>query len=248
MSLLLFGHRGAAGESPENTMVGFAHAFNNAKVRCFELDVHLSKDGKLVVIHDPTIDRVTNGTGRIIDFTSEQLQQFEVTHTEGDTGTIPLLSEVLNSFASVIESFQIEIKANEPEILSEVANHVVSMIEQYGIGKKSVVTSFELKALELVHQLNRSQRRGLISFDYTKEMIEKAIDLDCFNVCIPVTTNNGKELTELAHSKGLQTTGWLGNSSYEVDTLLSWGVQSITTDYPTRVRRYLVEELQILVT
>jgi len=248
MPLLLFGHRGAAGESPENTMVGFAHAFNNARVRCFELDVHLTKDGKLAVIHDPTIDRVTNGSGKIIDYTYEQLRQFEVKHPKGGVGTIPLLSDVLDTYALHIEHFQIEIKFDQPEILAEVASLVVAMIEHYGIAGKSVVTSFEPKALEYVRRCDGSQRCGLISFEYTAETLQRAIDLGCFNVCIPVKTINGKELTEIAHAKGLQSTGWLGNSHHEVDTLLSWGVQSITTDYPTKIREYLVDTLHVHVT
>ncbi|PKL11511.1 MAG: glycerophosphodiester phosphodiesterase, partial [Spirochaetae bacterium HGW-Spirochaetae-8] len=74
---MLFGHRGAAGEAPENTLVGFAHAFQVAHVRCFEFDVHLTKDRQLAIIHDASIDRTTNGKGFVADYTLQELKKLD---------------------------------------------------------------------------------------------------------------------------------------------------------------------------
>ena len=248
MSLLLFGHRGAAGEAPENTLVGFIHAFEKASVRCFEFDVRLTKDEHLAVIHDPTIDRTTNGTGRVGDYSLVELQKFDAGSPDEYYPLrpyIPSLEEVLDGYAQSIMNFQIEIKPDSPEIIERVASLTIAAINRYAIAEKTVVTSFDPYALECVHKNSKNQRCGLISFDYTLDVLETAISLDCYNVCIPITTINGKELTEIAHGKGLQTTGWLGNSHEDIDTLLSWGVLSITTNYPTQIRRYLTEVAQV---
>ncbi len=248
MSLLLFGHRGAAGEAPENTLAGFAHAYEMALVRCFEFDVRLTKDEHLAVIHDQTIDRTTNGTGKVCDYTLSELQQYDASVLSAHypkRAYIPSLEEVLNRYARSIINFQIEIKPDASEKIELVASQVISAIDRFDIADKTVVTSFDPYALECIHRHCKNQKCGLISFDYTLDVLETAISLDCYNACIPLTTVNGKELIEIAHGKGLQTTGWLGNSHEDIDTLLSWGVLSITTNYPTRIRRYLTEVAQV---
>src|SRR5439155_21621382 len=74
--MLLFGHRGARGEAPENTLAGFAHA-RRAGVAAFELDVRPTADGRLAVIHDATVDRTTNATGAVSDFTAADLARLD---------------------------------------------------------------------------------------------------------------------------------------------------------------------------
>ena len=203
MALLLFGHRGAASEAPENTMVGFDHAYKQASVRCFEFDVRLTKDEQLAVIHDATIDRTTDGTGKVIDYTLGQLQRFNASKIPFIHAAIPSLGEVLDTYSETITQFQIEIKPEVPEIIRKVAKRVVDAIASYRIAEKSVVTSFDPYAIECVHTLDANQRCGLIAFDYTIDVLDTAGALGCYNVCIPITTANGKELVMPAR-KGVQ--------------------------------------------
>ena len=90
----IFAHRGACGYEPENTMEAFALAMEQG-ADGIELDVQLTKDGKLVIFHDETIDRMCHGTGWVKDFTLEELRKYEVCSPEGKKGRIPTLREVL---------------------------------------------------------------------------------------------------------------------------------------------------------
>lgn len=90
----IFAHRGACGYEPENTMEAFALAVEQG-ADGIELDVQLTKDGKLVIFHDETIDRMCHGTGWVKDFTLEELRKYEVCSPEGKKGRIPTLREVL---------------------------------------------------------------------------------------------------------------------------------------------------------
>jgi len=251
MGIMLFGHRGAAGEAPENTLVGFAHAFQVAHVRCFEFDVHLTKDRQLAIIHDASIDRTTNGKGFVADYTLQELKKLDagVLYKPQFAGAvIPSLDEFLAIYASKITSFQLEIKTDTHEVLDIVAKMVVEALENYEIADKTVVTSFDPYAIEQVLKIRPSQKCGFIAMEYKLEDLETALRLGCFNTCIRITTPNGKELVAHARAKGLQTTGWLGNSTQDVNTLLDWHVDSITTNYPTSIGTYLrdVRQLRII--
>lgn len=242
MALMLFGHRGAAGEAPENTLVGFEHAYKVAKVRCFELDVHLTKDNKLAVIHDGVLDRTTDGKGPIGDYSLGELKRFNagVLFKDRFAGSIiPSLNEVLAIYADSITSFQIEIKTDSREVLQVVSAMVADAIRRYRIQEKTVVTSFDRYALECILKATPSQKCGLIAMNYTTRDLENAISLGCFNTCIPLTALDGAGLVAAARAKGLQTTGWLGNTPRDVDSLLAWNVDSITSNFPSSVRAYL---------
>ena len=111
--ILVTGHRGAAGLAPENTLAGFRLA---QKLGCHavELDVHLTKDGHLAVIHDDTLDRTTNGSGPVGDRTMKELKTLDA----GDGEVIPRLEEVLELFEGSGMRIQIELKGTGTEIVA----------------------------------------------------------------------------------------------------------------------------------
>ena len=166
------GHRGAKGEAPENTMIGFKFAFDNG-VRCFELDVHLTKDGELAVIHDDTLDRTTNGKGHIGGYTMDELKRFDAgvlfpeTHSAAQ---IPCLEEVLTEYATKIELFEIEIKPDRPFVLDIVCKQLCDLLCDFNIADKTIITSFDPYAIKTVKAIMPNQRCGFISMFY-KERI-----------------------------------------------------------------------------
>lgn len=95
MASVIYAHRGASGYAPENTLESFKLAMEMG-ADGFELDVHVSRDGELIVIHDETVDRTTNGIGRIMDMTLQQIKALDASnHMEKYTGArIPTLEEV----------------------------------------------------------------------------------------------------------------------------------------------------------
>jgi glycerophosphoryl diester phosphodiesterase len=236
----LLGHRGAAFEAPENTMAGFAHAWK-AGVRSFELDVRLSADDQLIVLHDENLSRTTGLQGRVGDFTASQLAEMDARCTCPDwpekTG-IPCLEEVLERYARELKTWEIEIKADMPARLEILCRKLVSTIERYGIAERAVVTSFDPTALEIMTRLAPEQRRGFISNFNQPEHLETALRLGCFRICIPLHHSN-KKTARGAHAAGLNLTGWLGDSEDAIDTLLDWEVDAITSNRPSLALHYL---------
>lgn len=237
----LFGHRGAAGEAPENTMAGFAYAYALG-VRCLELDVHLTKDGDLAVIHDDTLDRTTDGKGHVGGYTMDELKGFRASALFADRypeARIPSLTEVMETYAKKISLFQVEIKTDRPFILDMVCKQVCDTLLAFNAADKAVVTSFDPYAVRTVRKILPKQRCGLISMYYKESDIHLAKDLGCWNTCIPLKTGGSAELVRIARNLGLEVTGWLGNTIPDVDALLEWGVDSITSNFPALVLPYL---------
>ena len=248
--LLLFGHRGAMGEVPENTMLGFEYAYQTVGVRCFEMDVHLTKDGKLAVIHDPQLDRTTNGKGPIGQYTLAELQKL---HAEAQfknkfpDARIPSLDEFLGRYAPLMHELQLEIKTDTHEVLQKVAELVVEALNRFQLKDRTVVSSFDQFALQQVLKISPSQRTSFIASEYTARELDIAVNLGCTNTCIPKTAPQGKALVAAAHQKKLLVTGWLGNTPSEVDKLIEWDVDSITTNFPTSIFSHIRDVWKIQV-
>ena len=239
--MILYGHRGARFEAPENTLTGFRHALRQG-ISAFEFDVHLSADDRLVVIHDPTVDRTTNGSGAVADMTVAELARLDARSIFPDwpePASVPTLTEVLDTIGAA-DDMEIEIKTDRPERLQRVAELVLDAIRRYDIAGRAAVTSFDPVALEAVARLAPKQRRGFIARFETRDDVDTALRLGATQCAIPLKTGSVERVRE-AHDAGLQVTGWQGNARDDIRTLLAWGVDAITSDYPTLARSVLRE-------
>jgi glycerophosphoryl diester phosphodiesterase len=231
----VFGHRGAAFEAPENTMAGFAHAVAEG-VTAFELDVHLTLDGALAVVHDESLKRTTGIDRKVGELSSGELRALDASKGlnawkgGGDVG-IPGLGEVLAAFKDRVVDWQIEIKTDTPERLVRVCDLLVPLVASQGITGRSVVTSWDPVALEIMLERYPSVRRGFIGWYKDEEDIRTALRLKSYNACIPVMTSS-KALSDAAHAAGLTVTGWLGDSAEQLEALLEWRPEMITTNVP----------------
>ena len=219
--LIKVGHRGASGYEPENTLISFQKAID-LKVDGIELDVHLSSDGAIMVIHDETVNRTTNGKGFVNQFTSSQLI---------DSG-IPTLIEVLdlinrNCFINI------ELKGTgtfEP---------VVELIQNY-ISNKNwnytdfLVSSFDWKMLEEAKLLNSKIRIGVL----TDESIEKALafakKIKAFSIH-PNYRLLTKENVVLVQENGFEVFAWTVNSFEDIQKIKLCNVNGIITDFPDKI-------------
>ncbi|MCC7372741.1 MAG: glycerophosphodiester phosphodiesterase [Chloroflexi bacterium] len=238
MTPLLYGHRGAKGEAPENTLTGFAYA-QRVGVTAFELDVRLSADGELMVIHDADVDRTTNGHGPVSDFTARELAALDARAAFPDwpePAGVPRLADVLDAFGS--QHYQIEIKTDAPEHLEIVAAKLVELIERSGIVARTEVASFDPAALEIMRRIAPEIPRAFIGRYDTPDFLATAISLQCAGACIPHKTST-RATVDAAHAAGLHVTGWLGNTQDDVRLLLDWRVESITSDTPSVALPYL---------
>ena len=230
----LFGHRGAAYEAPENTLTGFAYAWKIG-VRSFELDIRLSSDHQLVILHDENLQRTAGKTQNVGDLTAVQLSELNATGLFPgwhERAIIPLLEEILILYAQQAQSWEIEIKPAAPESLQIICPKLAEQIYRFDIANRAVVTSFDPHALEVMHSIAPDLRRGYISRYDRPEHLETAIRLGCYRAGIPLHHSN-KAMVQAAHAAGLTVTGWQGDSLEMLETLVEWGVDAITTNRPS---------------
>lgn len=223
--VLVVGHRGASGYAPENTMASFklAHEMGADMV---ELDVYVSVDGTLVVMHDDTVDRTTDGTGRIEDMTLEQIQKLDAgaKFDEKFKGErVPTLEEVLSWAADKIE-VNIEIKGAGCE------PGVVELVRKYKMTDKVLVSSFHHEYLVKIKELAPEIKTGAL-IDDIKDI--NAIVDECHPDAInPRYTQLGKKQVREAHDLGLKVNVYTVNDAVTMRMMISTGVDSIITNYP----------------
>lgn len=144
---LVSGHRGTAGSYPENTLEGFERAYR-AGADLFELDIYLSADNEVVVMHDSTADRTTDGSGKIEEMTLSQIKELTVDQYGGIQETVPTLAEVYRQFADRDVVIQIEIKSGKEEIVPALKQ----LTERMGMENKIVVFSSNFAQMKLVRE------------------------------------------------------------------------------------------------
>jgi glycerophosphoryl diester phosphodiesterase len=152
---LLGGHRGNPAEHPENTMRSFRSAI---ALGCdlIECDVHLSSDGRLVVIHDHTLDRTTNGTGLVRDHTAAELRKLDA----GDGEKIPLLQEVIELAIGKV-GLVIELK-NLPPLYPGLEEKLIAMLRQLGALQECAAVSFNHAAIHELRKVEPSLQLGIL--------------------------------------------------------------------------------------
>lgn len=163
-------HRGYPKKYPENTLSSFLKAVELGFTH-LELDVHLSQDGIPVVIHDHTVDRMTNGTGRVADYSASELQSFHIKQGEH----IPTLEEVLRALKGKI-GLNIELK-QMGTYYPQLEEKVLELIKEFSMLDQVVITSFDFDALERIRQLSSEVRIGLITFGCSKAILDWSVEM-----------------------------------------------------------------------
>lgn len=227
MNVLKIAHRGAKAYEPENTLQAFQKALD-LNSDGIELDVHLSSDGHIIVIHDETIDRTTNGKGLVGDFTLAELKSFLI---DGKY-QIPTLIEVFDLVDKKC-LINIELKG------LGTAPKVVSLIEEY-VSKKDwnynqfIVSSFEWNMLEETSNLNPNIPIGVLTEEnidtalaFAEKIKAKAIHPD-FNLL-------NKENVQQMQEKGFLVLPWTVNSEEDIQKVKSYQVNGIISDNPDKI-------------
>ena len=243
----LFGHRGAAGIAPENTMASFRRAFEDG-ADYFELDVHATRDGVVVVIHDPTLERTTNGAGAVRDLTFAELERFDAGFRfvhggsyafRGQGVRVPALEELLEEFPEV--PLNIEIKQAEPPI--EPA--VVSLLERKGALER-VVLAAEDDSDHKTHSRTRAGRGDERLVRRGSGFLRTLLRRSFRGICArgPRTADPGPlrrhrsvspETLAAARRFGLEVHVWTVNEESEIERLLRLGVDGVMSDFPSRL-------------
>ncbi|WP_103998765.1 glycerophosphodiester phosphodiesterase [Flavobacterium urumqiense] len=225
--MLKIGHRGAKGHESENTLISFQKALN-MQVDGIELDVHLSADGELMVIHDETIDRTTNGKGFVNKLSLRELKTFQI----DDKHQIPMLKEVFD-LVNQDCFINIELKSYD------AAEKVVSLIEKYVTKKgwkydRFLVSSFDWNALQQVRFLNEEIPIGIL----TETDLDLALAFAKFiqaKSIHPYFHLLTKENTAKIQEKGIQVYPWTINEIEDIQKIIAFNVNGIITDFPNRI-------------
>lgn len=235
----IYGHRGSKGDYPENTMLGFKKALEEG-VDGIELDVHLTKDDELVVIHDDTLDRTTNGTGFIRDYTLAELkrlsagskfQSFPRYEKDWENETIPTLEEVLQLFAPYDIELNIELKTYNIKY-EGIEAKTVEAVKQWGNGRKVVYSSFHLPTLVRLKNISKeADIAWLLGHNLSlPEDYLSALNLESFHLGKKLLLEDGEQWKQVRELVRV----WTVNQEDEIEQLLEQGVAAIITDYPAR--------------
>lgn len=162
---LVWAHRGASGYAPENTMEAFEKAAE-MKADGIELDVQMTKDGELVVIHDETIDRTSDGHGWVKDLTYAKLSShnFNKTHPEYENTRIPTLEEVYEWIKGTDLTLNVEIKTGVV-FYPDIEDRVLDLTARYGIEDKVIYSSFNHYSVRKIKELNPDAKTGMLYSD-----------------------------------------------------------------------------------
>jgi glycerophosphoryl diester phosphodiesterase len=231
--MILYGHRGARNEAPENTLTGFRYALGKG-VESFEFDVHLTADDQLAVIHDPTVDRTTNGKGAVAGMTMAELARLDARSIFPDwpePAGVPTLEEVLDLIGGA-KRMEIEIKTDRPERLARVAELVMAAVRRHDLAARATVTSFDPVALEAVARVAPEQRRGFIGKFDSGADLATALSVGARHCAIPIKTGSPARLGE-AQGAGRERSGWPGYTRADVATRQHRGGGAHTSDLPT---------------
>lgn len=240
----VIGHRGAAGEAPENTLASFLLAAEQG-ADMVELDVHLSADGKLIVCHDETLDRTTDQTGAIRDLTANDV-------IASDAGSwfspdfsgeqIPLLEEVYEALPDSME-INVEVKDAAGSALDDI---LLEFLREGKRMERTVVSSFDHKLLVRLKNKEPQLRIGLL---YAADLVDHAGYAALLNVEIfslhPFHELIGAKDMENADFADMAVFPYTANEPAQWQRLLDIGVTGIITDYPGKLKTYLNSRLMI---
>jgi len=215
----IVGHRGAAGYAPENTLLSFEKAI---ELGCpaVELDVHLSKDGEVIVIHDAKVDRVTDGRGKVRKMTLEQLRALRCPLDQ----RLPTLREVLETIDGRARIF-IELKVRG------TVGPVVDLVREHGLTSRVVITSFKIGLLKLARQLDPSLRLNYLFYRKPLRLWSLVRRLR-LNYIGPRLSVAKAKLVARAHKLRCKVYVYGVKDTADGVRMKKWGVDAICTDYP----------------
>ncbi len=227
MTTAVWAHRGASGHAPENTLAAFALAADLG-ADGVELDVQLSADGQVVVIHDETLDRTTNGQGAVKDFTAGQLAAVDA----GKGEHIPLLDEVFSLLKPTRLVINVELK-NSIELYLGIEPLVVDLISAYGLQERVVVSSFNHYSLVAVREL-APLPLGVLSTDLMYEPWKYAQTVGATALHPHWKLLQLPGYVEQAHAAGLRVHPWTVNEPDDIAWVITKGADALITNYPDR--------------
>lgn len=231
--MINYAHRGASEYAPENTLssfyMGLAQGANG-----IETDVQKTKDGILVLFHDDTVDRVTDGHGKLCDFTYEELKALKIygNNTYGFYDRIVTLEEFLEKFSGYDIRFAIELKG------PGVEEEALAAVKRFGIGHKTTFTSFQFPYIQKIKQLDQTARVGYLTENTTEEKVQQLLSIGGEEIA-PFSGDITEERMAHWRNLGLGVRAWGVSNVSIMKKMCHLGVDGMTVNFPDRLSQYL---------
>ncbi|MHB1318656.1 MAG: glycerophosphodiester phosphodiesterase [Anaerolineae bacterium] len=228
-------HRGASSYAPENTFAAYDLALEMG-ARHIELDVHLTLDGEVVVIHDDLLDRTTDGSGPVAARSLAELKQLDAGYKFGPAyagARIPTLSEVLVRYGQRVH-LHVEIKGTTPGLVQAT----VALVRQHGLARSVTITSFHRSALEETRRIAPELPTGWLVGAVSEAVLADTLRLGLTQLC-PRADLVTPALVQDLHARGLVVRAWGVSDEALMRAAVDAGVDGMTVNFPDVLLAYL---------
>ncbi|MEU0991874.1 glycerophosphodiester phosphodiesterase family protein [Streptomyces sp. NPDC005953] len=217
MTFLTIGHRGVMGVEPENTLRSFIRA-ERSGMDAIELDLHLSKDGALVVMHDADVDRTTDGSGPIAEKTLAELRGLDA----GKGERVPVFEEVLDAVQAPLQAEIKDVAA---------ARALAAVIRRRDLLDRITVSSFHDEAVAEIAALVPGVQTVLIASRWESNIVDRAKAVGAGTLALNIRRLT-LETVEHAHEEAIAVIGWVVNTQEHLRLVRALELDGATTDYP----------------
>ena len=236
-----FAHRGFSGKYPENTMLAFRKAVEEG-VDGIELDVQLTKDGEVVIIHDETIDRTTDGKGLVVSYTYDELRKFDASFKfRGQCGfnPIPTLREYFELIKDKNLVTNIELKTGLNEYFG-IEEKVWKLIEEYRLEDRVLISSFNHYSVLRMKSIAPNLKYGLLTETWiiNAGKYTEDVGVKCYHPhFLSMTAENVKELKE----HNIEINVYTVNEEKDIRDMIEKGIDIVIGNYPDLTKKILEE-------
>lgn len=239
--IINYAHRGASGYYPENTMLAFEKAID---LGCdgIETDVQMTSDGELVLIHDELVNRTTNGTGFVKDYTLKELKKLNAGkwfNSKYKHVRIPTAEEliILAKEKNILINFEIKTGI---VMYPHIEEKLISLIMKHDIGDKVILSSFNHYSMVTCKEISKEIKTGLLYMEglYKPEVYCKSVGADALHPLFYAVNN---EIVKAAKAEGLKVNPFTVNEEIYMMNLILAKVDGIITNYPDKLKRMLTE-------
>ncbi|MCL2217734.1 MAG: glycerophosphodiester phosphodiesterase [Defluviitaleaceae bacterium] len=229
----ILAHRGASYDMPENTMEAFRLAMAQG-ADGFELDVHLTADGHIVVTHDEVLERVSTGAGNVCDYELEALRKlsFSKLHPGLPPCLIPTLAEVYELVAGTGLIVNVELKTSR-FLYPQLSEKLIALEREYGMTRRVIYSSFNHYSLVAIKKIDPQAKIGLL---YMENLVDpwayaKHLNAAAIHPHFPVLQFN-PEIVQKCREEKIKVNVWTVDEPQDIDFLKNLGVDAIITNKP----------------
>ncbi|ERI92637.1 putative glycerophosphodiester phosphodiesterase [Clostridiales bacterium oral taxon 876 str. F0540] len=235
-----YAHRGASGYYPENTMLAFEKA---VELGCtgIETDVHMTRDGYLVLMHDEKVDRTTDGTGYINDYSLEELKKLDAGKWKasefGGTG-IPTVQELIElaKDKNIIVNFEIK---TDVIWYKDIEQKLIETIQKHNFSNKVIISSFNHYTIHKCKQIDKSIKTGLLYMEglFEPHLYAQIVGAEAIHPYFPAI--DSKEVIDRVRASKIMINPFTINEEKVMKKFLGYGVDGIITNYPDKLKKLM---------